>query len=103
MIQLAQNININEQALAELCKNSGIVRLSVFGSVLRQDFSVKSDVDLLVVFGEGVKVDLYDICIIRDQLSAIIGRAVDLVEEKALLNPFRRREILSNVEVLYAA
>ncbi len=98
-----RNIDVNEQALAELCKISGIVRLSVFGSVLRQDFNDKSDVDLLVVFGEGSKVDLYDICIIRDRLSEIIGREVDLVEEKALINPFRRREIMSNVEVLYAA
>ena len=103
MKKLSQNIEINEHALADLCRVSGIARLSVFGSVLRQDFNDKSDVDLLVVFRDEAKVDLYDICVIRDRLSVIFGRDVDLVEENALVNPFRRSEIMGNLEVLYAA
>jgi uncharacterized protein len=47
--------------------------------------------------------DLYDFVGLRDELKAIFSREVDLVEKEALRYPFRRRAILENQEVLYAA
>jgi hypothetical protein len=80
-----------------------ITELALFGSVLRDDFGPESDVDVLVTFAEDAPWDCYDLVEISDALSALFGRPVDLVERKALVNPFRRREILKRVEVLYAA
>jgi hypothetical protein len=103
MKDLGNQIRIDERAIEGLCREAGVVRLSVFGSVLRPDFSSSSDIDLLVVFDPGISVDLYDICSLQEALTAIFGRPVDLVEERALINPFRRREIMQKAQVLYAA
>jgi len=103
MKELENRIGIDKRAIADLCRKVGIVRLSVFGSVLRPDFSSSSDIDLLVVFDPAVSIDLFDICSVQEALTVMFGRAVDLVEERALINPFRRHEIMQKAEVLYAA
>lgn len=80
-----------------------IASLYLFGSVLRDDFSPTSDVDVLVTFEAGEQWNLLDFVTMREELSDILGREVDLAEEKCLRNPFRRREILRSRELVYAA
>jgi predicted nucleotidyltransferase len=75
----------------------------VFGSVLREDFGTDSDVDVLVSFQPDSTWDLLDLVDMRDELKALFGRNVDLVEEEGLRNPFRRSSILSTRQVIYAA
>jgi predicted nucleotidyltransferase len=75
----------------------------VFGSVLREDFGPDSDVDVLVSFQPDSTWDLLDLVDMRDELTALFGRDVDLVEEEGLRNPFRRSNILSTRQVIYAA
>ena len=77
--------------------------MSLFGSVLREDFRDDSDVDVLVSFAPDSKWSILDILRMQDQLSAIIGRKADMVDIRGLRNPFRRREILSTREVVYAS
>jgi hypothetical protein len=75
----------------------------LFGSVLRDDFNRASDIDVLISFAPETRYSLFDLADMREELKALFGREVDLVEKEALRNPFRRKHILQNMEVLYAA
>jgi uncharacterized protein len=97
------HIRIDEKKVASLCSRWKIRELALFGSVLRDDFRADSDVDVLVDFQRDALWDLFDLVTLREELSALVGRPVDLVERQALVNPFRRREILDHLETLYAA
>jgi len=77
--------------------------LALFGSVLRNDFRPDSDVDVLVSFEPESPWTLWDLSRMREELREIFGREVDLVEKKALRNPFRRLAILEGQRVIYAA
>jgi len=79
------------------------VEFSLFGSILREDFRSDSDVDVLVTFAPEAQVSLFDLVQMQIELESLFGRPVDVVEKDALRNPFRKREILSTAEVVYAA
>jgi len=93
---------IPPQELARLCKRYHIRRLAFFGSVLRDDFSPNSDVDVLVDFEEGHTPGL-DFIDIQDELSILFGgREVDLVTPKFLNHRIRDR-VLKEARVAYGA
>ena len=70
---------------------------------MREDFRPDSDVDVLVVFDDKAQWDLIDHLHAEDELAQIFSRKVDLIEKRVVSNPFRRRHILSNKQVIYAA
>ncbi|HUV63229.1 MAG TPA: nucleotidyltransferase family protein [Sedimentisphaerales bacterium] len=98
-----QGIDISENKLAELCRKWKVTELSFFGSILRDDFGPNSDIDVLVVFQPDAPWSLWDLMEMKEQLETLFGRPVDLVEKEALRNPWRKRQILSTYEVVYAA
>ncbi|MBK8267171.1 MAG: nucleotidyltransferase family protein [Planctomycetes bacterium] len=99
----AIHIPIPEDRVRNICAKWKIREFALFGSVLRDDFSPASDIDVLVSFHPGAGWSLWDLFDLQDELAALFGREVDLVEKEALRNPFRRREILDTRRVLYAA
>ncbi|MGD8500113.1 MAG: nucleotidyltransferase family protein [Phycisphaerales bacterium] len=96
-------IDIPESRLSELCREWKVRELSLFGSVLRDDFSPSSDVDVLVSFDPAASWTLWDLMEMKEELEVIFARPVDMVEKEALRNPWRKRRILSTYEVVYAA
>ena len=97
---------IPHDRLAAFCLAHRIRRLSVFGSALREDFRPDSDGDLLVSFKEDARHSLFDLVTMQDELQAILGREVDLVEREAVEqseNYIRRRHILQNEEPVFVA
>jgi predicted nucleotidyltransferase len=90
-------------ALETLCRKWKVRELALFGSVLREDFSPESDVDVLVTFDSGAPWSAWDLIAMQEELEALLGRKIDLVEKDAVHNPFRRREILRSHQVVYAA
>ncbi len=96
-------IHLPQARIKDFCGRWNISELAAFGSVLREDFGHDSDVDLLVTFTPGAQHSLWDLVQMQEELTEILGRAVDLVEEQGLRNPFRRYGILSTKEVIYAA
>ncbi len=96
-------VHLDRDALAAFCRKWRIRELSLFGSALRDDFRSDSDLDFLVSFEPDMPWDLWDLVTMRDELIAITGREVDLVDKEALRNPYRRRAILSNREVIHVA
>jgi predicted nucleotidyltransferase len=97
-----QNLGPDGQ-LVDFCRKWRVRELSLFGSALRDDFRADSDVDLLVSFEPGADWSLLDVVVMQEELSALVGREVDLVEQEALRNPYRRAAILNSKRVLYAA
>ena len=96
-------IDIPKDRIAEFCRKWKIVEFSLFGSILREDFGPKSDVDVLVKFSENPGWGLFDLVDMEEELKDIFGRKVDLVGKGGLRNPFRRHSILTTREVIYAA
>ena len=95
------NIDSASDWLQAVCRKRQVCELSLFGSVLRDDFGPQSDVDVLVSFADDAPWSLWDFTTMRDELSALFGRRVDLVEREGLRNPFRRYTILKTREVIY--
>jgi len=100
---MTAHITIDREQLAALCRKWQVTELSLFGSVLRDDFGPESDVDVLVTFAPDAPWSLFDLVDMTDELAALFGRKVDLVEREGLRNPIRRRAILSSREVIHAA
>lgn len=100
---VSRHIDIPINEIEAFCRKWKIRELSLFGSVLRDDFRPDSDVDVLVSFEPEAPWDLFHLVEMRDELIALFGRDVDLVEKEGLRNPFRRRTILDTREVIYAA
>ena len=98
-------INFGSEAVRAFCKKWKITELSVFGSIVRDDFGPDSDVDFVVEFEEGADWDIADLEDVRLGLSGIVGREVDLLTRGALRqtpNWLFRKIVLSELETVYA-
>jgi len=94
-----RNIQIPREYIIEFCRRNHIRKLSLFGSVLREDFRPDSDVDVLVEFNPGVRIGLR-FFEIEAELSRILGYKVDLNTPKSL-SPYFRDEVFRELEVQY--
>ena len=94
-------LNISKEKVEEFCRRYHISRLSLFGSVLRDDFKENSDVDVLVEFESGHIPGLIRFAGMEIELSKILGRKVDL-NTAGFLSQYFRDEVLSNAEEIYA-
>jgi uncharacterized protein len=100
------NIEVPKESIAEFCQKWKIVELSLFGSVLRDDFRPDSDVDVLVTFAPDGRYSLFDLVHIEEELEKMLGRKVDLVERRAIEqseNYIRRKHILNSAQTVYVA
>ena len=92
--------------ITDFCQQWHIVEFSLFGSILTERFQTESDVDVLVSFAPDTRYTLGDLDLMEQELEAIFGRSVDLVEKRAVQksqNYIRRREILEAAQVIYQA
>jgi len=99
------HFEIPGEKIAEFCKKWKIREFSFFGSVLRDDFSPDSDVDVLVTFSEDAKHTLFDLVHMESELKQILGREVDIVSRRGIessRNYLRRNAILNSAEAVYA-
>ncbi|CAN5605001.1 nucleotidyltransferase [soil metagenome] len=87
--------------LDDFCRKNHIAWLSLFGSVLREDFGAESDVDVLVEFEEGHVPGFFGIARMQEELSDLIGRKVDLRTPQDLSRYFRD-EVVASAAVQYA-
>ena len=92
-------IEIDRGAIASLCQEYHILKLALFGSVLRDDFRADSDVDVLVEFEPGYTPG-FGFIDVQDKLSDIMGRQVDLNTPGFLSRYFRDR-VLAEAKVVY--
>lgn len=95
------NIKLPKEHLAGFCRKHHISRLSIFGSALSDEFDGDSDIDVLVEFETGYTPGL-SFFRMESELSALLGRKVDLNTEQFLSRYFRQ-DVLNRAEVQYAA
>lgn len=98
-------IDIPQDKIAEFCGKWKIIEFALFGSVLRDDFRPDSDVDVLVTFGADADWGFEHLLDMKEELEALFGRSVDLVEKRLVEespNYIRRKHILSHMETVYA-
>lgn len=98
-------INLPSTILEDFCKKWRIIELSIFGSILRDDFDADSDIDMLVEFVPSAPWDLLDLVTMQQALEKIFNRKVDLIEKRTIEtshNWIRREEILSTSKVIYS-
>lgn len=89
-----------------ICEKYKIKEISIFGSVLRDDFNPDSDVDILIDFLPGARITLFKYQQLREELEALFNRKVDLVSKTELIastNGYRKSGILSNTRLLYGS
>ncbi|HBE41081.1 MAG TPA: nucleotidyltransferase [Bacteroidales bacterium] len=95
-------INKNIEQIRELCDKHKVANLFVFGSALSDKFRKNSDIDLIVAFQD---IDLYDYADnyfdFKFALEKILNRKIDLLEDKAISNPYLRKSIDSSKQLLY--
>lgn len=98
-------IESKRQAVADLCRRSGVKRLEVFGSAARNDFDeTRSDIDFLVELGVDPQVSPLDAYFaLKDSLEALFGRSVDLVSFGAIRNPYVAATIERDRQLVFAA
>jgi len=95
-------IIIPKEKIEQFCKRNNITKLSLFGSVLGDEFSASSDIDVLVEFVSGKEPGFIRLSRMERELSGILGgRKVDLVTEQFLNRRIRER-VLAQAEVQYA-
>jgi uncharacterized protein len=103
---MSVHIPIDHDKITEFCQRWKITEFALFGSVLRDDFRPDSDVDILATFASDADWSLFDHVDMEEELSAILGRKVDVVSRRAIERSdswIRREAILSTAEPIYVA
>lgn len=95
------NIDVRADVLSDFCRRHHIRRLALFGSVLRDDFTPHSDVDVLVEFEPGETPGLAFFGM-QDELSELLGRKVDL-NTPQFISRYFRDQVLRDAQVVYDA
>jgi len=99
---MSLQVSASTDALAAFCQAHGIRRLSIFGSALRDDFGLESDIDVLVEFRPEQTPGLLGVAGMELELSALFsGRKIDLRTPEDLSHYFRQ-DVLDTAEVQYA-
>jgi len=93
-------ISISQEKIARFCQKNHILTMSLFGSVLTDQFNPTSDVDFLVEFQSEHIPTLFDVVNMEDELSDIIGRHADLKTAKGLSQYFRD-DIIGKAQIIY--
>jgi uncharacterized protein len=96
-----EEIDVPAEEIAAFCRRHHIRKLAFFGSVLRDDFTPESDVDVLVEFEPGTRIGLRFFALERE-LSELLGRKVDL-NTPGFLSKHFRDGVMAEAEPLYVA
>ena len=97
-----QKITVPKKKIADFCRRNHILKLALFGSILREDFGPDSDVDVLVEFEPGHVPGFFRLFDLEMELSSLFnGRKVDLRTPEDLSRYFRE-EVIAEAEIHYA-
>jgi predicted nucleotidyltransferase len=104
MSRAAIDLPIND--IAEFCQIWQVTELALFGSVLRDDFCLESDIDVMVQFNPEAHPTFHTLDLMEAELKTLFHREVDLITRPGIessRNYLRRQAILSSAQVIYAA
>lgn len=101
-VTIATGIELPQSGIAEICRAHQVKELSLFGSAARGELRPDSDYDLLVDFLPDARPGLVGLSAMTRELSALLGRRVDLAVKPAL-KPLIRSGVLAEARLIYAA
>ena len=96
-----QRLSVKSSQIIDFCKQYNIVEFSLFGSVLRDDFHDRSDVDVLIQFEKGYRLSWNVSLELQDKLEILFGRKVDVIRKELVTNPYVKAEIFKTRQVIY--
>ncbi|MDJ0843076.1 nucleotidyltransferase family protein [Crocosphaera sp.] len=102
--KIKERLGVELEIIKQFCHQWGIVELALFGSILRDDFNLNSDIDILVSFEANNHISLLDLETLEQEVTKLLNRSVDIVTKKFIEksdNWIRRHNILDNNEVIY--
>lgn len=102
--ELKERLGVELEKVEQICQEWGIIELALFGSIVRDDFNLNSDIDCLVTFQTENNISLLDLETLEEQLENLFNRPVDIITKKSIEkshNWIRRQNILENAEVIY--
>ena len=103
MFQLPFDFDSNQE-LSQICARFGVKRLELFGSAAREELTAASDLDFLVEFTEDHSLGMFDRYFgLKEALEELFHRPVDLIEMKAIRNPYFRQAVEKEKELIYAS
>ena len=91
---------VAKEELDEFCRRHEVERLSLFGSVLREDFGPDSDIDILIEFAPGTVAGYLTLAAMDLKLGELLGRKVD-IRTPAELSEYFRQEVLETAQPEY--
>jgi predicted nucleotidyltransferase len=94
------HVILSQEQLEAFCQRHQVRKLSLFGSVLRDDFNEGSDIDVLVEFEPEAKPTLIDLARMRFEFEELTGREVDLMTA-GFLSRYFRQQVIDSALVLY--
>ena len=97
---MMDQLQFDIKKLIELCRQSGVVQIAIFGSMARGEANQQSDIDLVVKFSKPIS--LLRVTALERQLSKALGRKVDLLTEAAI-SPYLQERIKRDLKVIYEA
>ena len=98
---MENKIKLSKDKIARFCQENNIIKLSLFGSVLRNDFNENSDIDILVEFDKNHIPGFIRLANIQNNLSKLLGgREIDIRTPNDL-SPYIRDKVLNTAEVQY--
>ncbi|WP_373480082.1 nucleotidyltransferase family protein [Geminocystis sp.] len=104
--KIDSSLEISEDIIIKFCQRFKIQQLAVFGSILRDDFNVDSDIDFLITLSSDVKLNLTFFQLMETDLKNLVNRDIDIIFKdnlKRSSNWIRKKEILTTAEVIYEA
>lgn len=88
--------------IKETCKSYRVKKLYLFGSVLNNNFNKNSDIDMIVDFEENDPFLYSDLYFgLKSKLEELLKKPIDLLEERAIKNPFFLKTIKKSMRLIY--
>ncbi len=103
--QITEYLGLSSSRIAQFCQKWGIIELSLFGSILGNQFHQDSDIDILLQFSPNSRQGLLTLAKIKHELEKMTGRVIDIAVKESIENSeneIRRQEILKTAKVIYA-
>ncbi|MBD2392995.1 nucleotidyltransferase domain-containing protein [Cyanobacterium aponinum FACHB-4101] len=101
---IQERLGVSWENIVSFCQQFKIKELALFGSILRDDFSVNSDVDFLITLSADTKLDWIYFQLMEKELKKMVNRKIDIIFKNNLeksANWIRKKEILTTAEVIY--
>ena len=95
-------LKANSEAIQSLCEKHKVEKLYAFGSVLTSAFNEESDVDFLVEFNiQDIEKYVSNFFTLKEELEILFNREIDLIEYRAISNPYFKEEVDETKILLY--